>query len=589
MDSKLDSPNLLSPKNVQPASNIDVSSSESEEDDKRIEWLATSRQRRSTAGNRMKSMLANEEPDSDLELLFAEDEDDQGFSDMDGDGSDAEMGSSSDDEEENNVDGDLAGEQELERRAREKRAAQRKRKAQDSIPAKFRKKVRTTKDRPASTAIVAPSAVPDPRPKKKSERVSWLPTVGDLPTRASSRQTTRVSKEQLHVQMAEREERRLKQLAQMQKRMARLEAMKKAPMTQAERLAEAAKVEEKNSKSLNRWEEAEKQREEERKARLAALNQRTLKGPVLTFWSGKGEWDEGRLRRVGQLVVIEEKPKKAKKEKLEKEKIKSELTINVKSECDNGTSTGSDDGQSSGSQPHESSRAPSDEQNDNNNATAAPMNKSNALLLMNKPASPGVKKSSDDNLQQHSKQNQLVIDVTPTTKMFPNASTSPRPGSGSGSGSAVSLSLNIPHDLATTPTTGNTKSTAGVSNTDLAAKSQGFPPQSSANNAIRSTAQLPQRPASVVSDPLTISSNGIDDAASKLHSRPNDQQSPKDSFHTNSTDKVTSIPDVIATRNAIVYQNFDEAAIRDKTVQTEILLGRRMTKLPSQSSPFLAL
>ncbi|KFG82683.1 putative signal transducer [Metarhizium anisopliae] len=256
------------------------------------EWLATTRKRRSTAGNRMKSMLANEEPDSDLELLFAEDENDQGFSDVGEDGSDVHMDSSSDDEDDNNAnDDDLEGEKELERQAKEKRAAQRKRRAQEAIPAKFR---------------------------KKSERASWLPSPADLPTRASSRQTTRISKEQLHQQMAEREARRLKQLAQMEKKAARLEALKKPPMTQEERLAEAAIVEKRNSKSLNRWEEAEKQREEERKAKLAALNQRTLKGPVITFWSGRGQWDDVELRSLRPYVTeVEEKPKK-KREKVDK-------------------------------------------------------------------------------------------------------------------------------------------------------------------------------------------------------------------------------------------------------------------------------
>lgn len=290
----------------------DIDSSESDTSQIQTEWLATTRKRRATAGNRMKSMIANEEPDSDLELLFAEDDDDQGFSDVGDEGSDVHMDSSSDDEDENNAnDEDLEGERELERQAKEKRVAQRKRKAQEAIPAKFRKKVRID-----PTTASAPT--PQPRPKKKSERSSWLPSPADLPTRASSRKTTLISKEQLHLQMAEREAKRLKQLAQMEKKQARLEAMKKPPMTQEERIAAAAIVEKRNSKSLNRWEEAEKQREEERLAKLAALNQRTLKGPVITFWSGKGQWDELELRALRPYVtVVEEKPKK-KREKAEK-------------------------------------------------------------------------------------------------------------------------------------------------------------------------------------------------------------------------------------------------------------------------------
>ncbi|CAI4217835.1 unnamed protein product [Parascedosporium putredinis] len=231
------------------SSDSDSSPSENEASES-VEWLATGRAKRSTAGNRMKSMLANEEPDSDLELLFAEDENDAGFEDM-GHDSDVHMDSSSDDEDEQNAGEDLEGEKELERQAREKRTAARKRKAQEAIPAKFRK-----------------------------------------------RQTTRMSKEQLHQQMKEREARRLKQLAIMEKKQKKLDAMKKPPMTQEERLAEAASVEKRNAKSLNRWEEAEKQREEERRAKLAALNSRTLNGPVITFWSGRREWNDDRLKQA---------------------------------------------------------------------------------------------------------------------------------------------------------------------------------------------------------------------------------------------------------------------------------------------------
>uniref|UniRef100_A0A0B7JQM7 Vps72/YL1 C-terminal domain-containing protein n=1 Tax=Bionectria ochroleuca TaxID=29856 RepID=A0A0B7JQM7_BIOOC len=310
------------PEHVDPPSSSDSDSDSSDHGEgpirQSIEWLATAREKRSTAGNRMKAMLANEEPDSDLELLFAEDDDDQGFTDVVDDASDVHMDSSSDDEDENAAEDDMEGEKELERQAREKRNAQRKRKAQEAIPAKFRKKVRidtTTTPSPAPSSASGPG----PRPKKKSERSSWLPSAADMPTRASSRQTTRLSKEQLHAQMEEREARRLKQLAQMQKKAARMEALKKPPMTQEERLREAEIVEKRNSKSLNRWEIAEKQREEERRAKLAALNERTLKGPVITFWSGTREWQDGGAARY---VVMEEKPKKKPREKKDKTKGK---------------------------------------------------------------------------------------------------------------------------------------------------------------------------------------------------------------------------------------------------------------------------
>ncbi|KAI0166444.1 YL1-domain-containing protein [Xylariaceae sp. FL1272] len=277
----------------------------------KVEWLAMGREKRSTAGNRMKSMIAAQEPDDDLELLFAEDEDDAGFTDVEGNVSDVQMDSSSDDEDGQENGDDLEGEKELEKQARESRQAARKRKAQEAIPIKFRKKVKIDTSRTSSMS--ATPTAPKPRPKKKSERLSWLPTAADMPTRASKRGTTMAGKEQLHKQMAEREVRRLQQIEAMERKAKKMEALKKPPMTQAERLAEAALVEKRNAKSLNRWEEAEKQREEERKAKLAALNNRTLEGPVVTFWSGVGEWIDGKLKHVGKFVTIEEKPVKKKR------------------------------------------------------------------------------------------------------------------------------------------------------------------------------------------------------------------------------------------------------------------------------------
>ncbi|KAK1835177.1 YL1 nuclear protein-domain-containing protein [Podospora conica] len=302
-------------------SDVDNSSSSDDEtssaaaEPPKIEWLATTREKRSTAGNRMKSMLANEEPaaeDSDLELLFAEDEDDAGFTDdAKDDASDVHMDSSSDDEDGDANADDLDGEKELERQAREKKTAQRKRNAQEAIPAKFRKKVRI--EQPATSASPR-STAPPPRPKKKSERMSWIPTAADMPTRASDRRTTKISKQQLHQKMVEDEVRRKKQVERMENSAKRLEALKKPPMTQDERLREAAMVEKRNSKSLNRWEVAEKQREEERLRKIAALNNRKLDGPVVTFWSGIQELEEGQLKHVGKMVSIEEKAPRKKRQ-----------------------------------------------------------------------------------------------------------------------------------------------------------------------------------------------------------------------------------------------------------------------------------
>lgn len=317
---KVSSPGDLSDTDLSESSDAEVDTPTNEEPEK-IEWLVTSRAKRSTAGNRMKSLLSNEAPavavaadDSDLELLFAEDEDDAGFTDDEKeDASDVQMDSSSDDEDQENNEDEDEGEKELQRQAKEKR----KRKAQDAIPAKFRKKVRI--EQPATAAgSASPSSTTvaprPPRPKKKSERASWLPSVADMPTRASERSTTRISKQQLHQKMVTDEIRRQKQLERMEKKAKLLEASKKLPMTQEERLAEAAIVEKRNSKSLNRWEEAEKQREEERLKKIAALNNRKLHGPVVTFWSGIQELSEAQSNHVGNLVSMEVKAPRKKRQ-----------------------------------------------------------------------------------------------------------------------------------------------------------------------------------------------------------------------------------------------------------------------------------
>lgn len=270
-----------------------------------VEWLVTGRAKRSSAGNRMTSILALEEPDSDLELLFAEDADDEGFSDFEDASSAMQMDSSSDSEDDKNGGDadDMEGERELEKQTKQ----QRKRRANESIPAKFRKKVRISDQQPPKAQECDRSA---PRARKKSDRTSWLPAVTDLPTRASARQTTIMSKEQLHIQMMEREAKRLKQVEAMERKAKQMVDVKKPPLTQAQRMAQAVIVEKRNSRSVNRWEEAEKAREEERRGKLAALSNHTLGRPVVSFWSGTGVWEGN--ESGGKTVSIEERPRKRK-------------------------------------------------------------------------------------------------------------------------------------------------------------------------------------------------------------------------------------------------------------------------------------
>ncbi|KND91659.1 hypothetical protein TOPH_03762 [Tolypocladium ophioglossoides CBS 100239] len=580
-------------------------SSDSDTEAQRTEWLATTRQRRSTAGNRMKSMLANGEPDSDLELLFAEDDDDQGFSDVEGDASDVQMDSSSDnDDDDNNAanDDDLEGEKELERQAKERHAAQRKRKAQEAIPAKFRKRVRIDLTTPA-----APAPAPAPRPKKKSERASWLPSPADLPTRASSRQTTRTSKEQLHQQMVEREARRLKQLAQMQKKAAKLEAMKKPPMTQAERLAEAAIVEKRNSKSLNRWEEAEKQREEERRAKLAALNNRTLKGPVITFWSGVREWKDA----LGQHVtMVEEKPKK-KREKADKgAKCKGKdgdktATPEMAEKKTDVKATAAGDATPAPKADPESKPtegAPAAEPT-TTTATNGSSNDGQRDALKEQPTAT----FANSETQQPASQPPAPVpkqEETPRLMAMPPLPPPPSPAPPSGLAApapppqspgrlATPSGMSRPPEsrpsgvlaapvLAPPPgiNVNGTPPTNGPKSNVLA------PPNTSQQSApppMQRQSPRPERPAAAAVSaapepkptvarethlqPPQNEATPVSKSASPGPSEP--PQAPAGPVHNSTT-----------ARNAIIYRSFDENAIRDKTVQTQILFGRKMTKLP---------
>ncbi|KAL9131525.1 MAG: hypothetical protein Q9217_000539 [Psora testacea] len=274
------------------------SGSESDEGDP-VESLVVGRAKRATAGNRL-SALVDKEQDDELELLFAENEheEDESFDEDEDDASDANLGGSSSDEEdrEQTKDADdLAGEKELQSQAR---LEKKKRKAKDmaKMPGMARKKVKID-----PTAILT-TAAPPPRPKKKSERVSWVATAADAPTRISSRKQTVQNREVVHQRLVNSEKQRIKVMRQMEEAQKRKDAMKPKALTQAQRMEEATKTERRNAKSLNRWEESEKKRAAEQKAKLEALHNRQLSGPVISWWSGIARWVNG---KIGQLGVKE--------------------------------------------------------------------------------------------------------------------------------------------------------------------------------------------------------------------------------------------------------------------------------------------
>ncbi|KAI0406602.1 YL1 nuclear protein-domain-containing protein [Xylaria palmicola] len=625
-----------------------------EEPSSKVEWLATGREKRSTAGNRMKSMLAAEEPDDELELLFAEDGEDEGFTEVEDDGSDAQMSSSEDEDGQGNAD-ELEGEKELEKQAHESRQAARKRKAQEAIPVKFRKKVRIdTSQTPSASATPAPK----PRPRKKSERISWLPSPADMPTRASKRETTMAGKEQLHKQMAEREVKRLKQIEAMERKARRLEALKKPPMTQAERLAEAALVEKRNAKSLNRWEVAEKQREEERKAKLAALNNRTLEGPVVTFWSGVGEWIDGKLKHVGKIVTIEEKPAKKKRHSAVGTQATAESTGETHE--DKAVVTNSDPPpgktaavgtdaplpQNANAKPEQGKEpvvsnvvGPADTggvsaaSSASVGAVAEPPHNNNTgvMTLAAPPISSTVSTTQEAEVSKDLSprdqgsthlENVSTPNIPPQTNIRPPDLRAPDLQPPSTSLYTTSMfapptqsSLMMPE--LKPPSNSFLAPPVGVSQNGLSMPMIGYHPLSSTsssnvlaapNPAQRQSplsmpqtnihppppAPTPTRPPQVISTPKPSAPLAPMSALALPSPRPHSKislaapKSTKANSHKHQPKELAPPPPPSppangkATRNCIILQNFNENAIKDKTVQTRILFAREMNKLPKQ-------
>lgn len=289
----------------------DRSSTEPSDDGEETEpivSLVAGKERRQTAGNRLSSLL-QQEGDDELELLFAEDEaeEDNDFeAEGDDDGSDAHLDSSSDEEDQGHGKGDdeLEGEKELQQQERAEARKKRKAKGPLQRAAPAAKRVRQA---PAAlikaTSSTSAPATPGPRPKKKSERASWLPTPDDGPTRSSTRKQTIQNRVVVHERMKERETLRVKTLEVMTAAEKRKQEERQKPLTQEERLHEAAKQETRNAKTLNRWEASEKKKRAEQKAKLEALQNRKLEGPVITWWSGLSRWVDGKVEEVGVKAI----------------------------------------------------------------------------------------------------------------------------------------------------------------------------------------------------------------------------------------------------------------------------------------------
>ncbi|KAG8531587.1 uncharacterized protein KY384_003217 [Bacidia gigantensis] len=261
------------------------SASEDEsEPEEQVESLIIGRAKRATAGNRLSS-LVDKEQDDEIELLFAENEqeEDDSFDEAEDDASDANLDSSSDEEDKEGATGndELAGEEELQKRDQQER---RKRKAKEmsKLPGMRRKKVK-----------IDPTAVSTPAPSQPRAKRT------DAPTRVSSRKQTVQNREVVHQRLVVSEKQRVKVMRQMEVAQKRKDASRPKALSQAQRLEEAARMERKNAQSLNRWEESEKKRLAEQKAKLEALHSRQLTGPVVSWWSGLTRWVNGKITQLG--------------------------------------------------------------------------------------------------------------------------------------------------------------------------------------------------------------------------------------------------------------------------------------------------
>lgn len=284
----------------------DESSDEgSSSDGEPVEQLYAGRERRMNQGNRYSVLLGQEQAadeGDDLSQLFAEDEAaDEEFEgsevEEDADVEDESSDTDNDDQGPAGGEGELEGEQQLQK---EERAAKKSHKRKiDKIaprPAPTRKKVKI--DETAST----PEVQEDKR--KKSERISWVPT--DAPVRTSSRALAVQNKERTTASLRESALKREQAIAIQQAAREKKNAAKARPKTQAEKLEEAARTERINSKSLNKWEEMEQERAKKQKARLEAMHNRKIEGPFIRWISSKGEWADDKLVKVGKVELVNE-------------------------------------------------------------------------------------------------------------------------------------------------------------------------------------------------------------------------------------------------------------------------------------------
>ena len=280
------------------------SDSEMGDADDLVETLVAGRQKRRTAGNRLHHVL-QEEADDEVTLLFAEDqgggEEDRDFESNASEASDDYLDQSASSDEENpgaRPDGDdYSGEREVKENEKVERAKQRQRRKPWEASRAVRAKAQKATNENDDAREVEPQLT-------ETRRVAARPpNTNEGPIRSSSRKHTKLNTELVNQRAQRSEEQRKRHLEMTEAASKRKMASQAKIMTQADRLAEAARVERHNSKSLNRWEAAESRRLEEQRAKFAALRNRQLDGPVMTWWSGPSTWSGETLFATGAANV----------------------------------------------------------------------------------------------------------------------------------------------------------------------------------------------------------------------------------------------------------------------------------------------
>ena len=256
------------------------------ESDRMVETLVAGRQKRQTAGNRWDEVMQDEVNDDDIALLFqqnaGEEAEDDEFEVEEGAASDDDLGhsGSSDDEGLPVAADEYSGERELQKAEREKRTKERPR---PGLPRRPPQRI-SNHSNPTADGVAVHGARPLPT-QALSREVRPL-VAGGKPLRSSTRGSTQQNSILVKQRVEQSRERRRRQQETMEAAAKRKDNTRTNSMTQDERLAEAARVELHNSKSLNRWEAAESKRLDEQRAKFAALRKRQLDGPIVTWWSG---------------------------------------------------------------------------------------------------------------------------------------------------------------------------------------------------------------------------------------------------------------------------------------------------------------